>query len=36
MIADDRRAPSTLEMLWFLLEPTSLLTSRNGLKPKAN
>ncbi|HPP73776.1 MAG TPA: hypothetical protein PLU88_01450 [Armatimonadota bacterium] len=27
-----RRAPSTAQRLWFLLEPTSPLTSRHGLK----
>ena len=34
--SQDRRTPSTVEKLWFLLEPTSPLTRRSGLKPKAN
>ncbi|MBI2844764.1 MAG: hypothetical protein HYX78_15330 [Armatimonadetes bacterium] len=31
-----RRTPSTLEKLWFLLEPTSPLTSRSGIRTKAH
>jgi hypothetical protein len=31
-----KRAPSTAEKLWFLLEPTSPLACRNGLRTKGN
>ena len=31
-----KKAPSTLEKLWFLLEPISPLTCRDGMRHKIN